>query len=253
MAVRSSALRWLLAVPIALLLLYTVLCLSLYLTGTRHLPDRLEPTAWRATPGLRAQLLQVEAGMTHGDTLPRLDPLTFVPRMVLDIRRQRPGSADAGGDRLLRSAARMLYFDRGMHARGRSHHLPEIALQIRLSREWTTDRIADTLLAESFYGRCSVGIEQAAHAWFGRPLAELRPQETLALVALLKGPHWYDPDRNPERFRQRYAAVAAQLGHHGGAWSADAVLARRVPAACTGTHARSAGGPGVRAAMEHVR
>lgn len=252
MAVRSSALRWLLAVPIALLLAYTLLCMGFHLAGARHLPDRLEPARWQATPELRAQLLQVQAGMAPGDTVPELHPLTVVPRLVHHIDPRKPDDAFARGWRLLSIAARQRS-PAGLRVRNLDRHGIEIALAIRLSREWTTDQIADTLLAESFYGRCSVGIEQAAHAWFGRPLAELRPQETLALVALLKGPHWYDPDRNPERFRQRYAAVAAQLGHHGGAWSADAVLARRVPAACTGTHARSAGGPGVRAAMEHVR
>lgn len=237
MAVRSSALRWLLAIPLALLLLYTLLCMGLYLAGARHLPDRLEPTAWRSTPQLRAQLLQAEAGMAPQDTIPRLDPLTFVPRVVLDIRRQHPGTA-SGGHRLLTNATRMLYFDRGMHAQGRSHHLPEIALQIRISREWTTEQVADTLLAESFYGRCSSGIERAAHAYFDRPLAQLRPQETLALVALLKGPGWYDLDRNSERFRTRYARLAETLGHRGPDWSVDAALARLAPAACIGTGQR---------------
>lgn len=238
MAVRSAAMRWLLAIPLALIALYTMLCMGLYLAGARHLPDRLEPTAWHATPQLRAQLLQVLAGMAPGETVPRLDPLTFVPRMALEIHSQRPGIGHRGGHRLLLGAARMLYFDRGMHAQGRSHHLPEIALAIRLSREWTTEQVADTLLAESFYGRCSTGIEQAAQAYFGLPAAQLRPQETLALIALLKGPSWYDLDRNPERFRKRYAQLAEQMGHHGPDWSADAALARLTPAACVGTRPR---------------
>jgi hypothetical protein len=253
MAVRSSALRWLLAVSVAILLLYTLLCMGFYLVGARHLPDRLEPARWQATPEVRAQLLQVEAGMAPADTVPRLDPLTFVPRVVLEIRSQRPGTAETGGHRLLINAARMLYFGRGMHAKTHSHHLPEIALRIRLSREWTTEQIADTLLAESHYGRCSVGIDQAAYACFGRPLAQLRRQETLALIALLKGPSWYSLDRTPERFRRRYADVAERLGLHGPDWSADAALARLIAPACTGTHARSLGGPGVRAATPHVR
>jgi len=50
MALRSSALRWLLAIPLALILLYTLLCMGLYFAGARHLPDRLEPTRWKATP-----------------------------------------------------------------------------------------------------------------------------------------------------------------------------------------------------------
>lgn len=234
MALRSSALRWLLAIPLALLLLYTLLCMGLYLASARHLPDRLEPTAWRATPQLRAQFLQVEAGMMPGETVPRLDPLTVVPRLIHHVDPGTPEDAFMRGWRLLSSAARLRSPAR-LRVRNLDRHSVEIALAIRISREWTTDRIADTVLAESFYGRCSFGIEQAAHAWFGRPLARLQPQETLALVALLKWPSGYDPDRNPERFRERYERLTAQLGHRGPAWSAERALARRIPPACTGT------------------
>lgn len=234
MAVRSSAMRWLLAIPLALLLLYTLLCMGLYFASTRHLPDRLEPTAWRATPQLRAQFLQVEAGMMPSDTVPRLDPLTVVPRLIHHIDPDRPDDAFVRGWRLLSSAARQRA-PAHLHVRTMSRHGIQIALGIRISREWTTDRIADTLLAESFYGRCSFGMEQAARAWFGRPLAQLQPQETLALIALLKGPSGYDPDRNPERFRERYERLTAQLGHRGPAWSPEQAFARRIPAACTGT------------------
>lgn len=252
MAVRSSALRWLLAVPLALLLLYTLLCMGFYVAGARHLPDRLEPARWQATPEVRAQLLQVEAGMAPGDTVPRLDPLTFIPRLMYHADPDARDDAFLQRWRLLSSAARQRY-PRHLHIRNASRHGVEIALAIRLSREWTTEQIADTLLAESHYGRCSVGIDQAAYAYFGRPLAQLRPQETLALIALLKGPSWYSLDRNPERFRQRYDAVAERLGHRGPDWSADAALARLMPPACTGTHARSAGGRGRLATTGRVR
>ncbi len=252
MALRSSALRWLLAIPLALLLLYTLLCMGLYLASARHLPDRLEPSAWRATPQLRAQLLQVEAGMAPGDSVPRQDPLTVVPRLIHHVDPGKPDDAFMRGWRLLSSAAR-LRTPPDLRVRNLDRHGIEIALAIRISREWTTDRIADTVLAESYYGRCSFGIEQAAQAWFGRPLARLQPQETLALVALLKWPSGYGHDRHPERLRQRYTDVAARLGLHGPAWSADAALARLIPPACTGTHAGSAGGRGLRATTGLVR
>lgn len=237
MAVRSSALRWLLAVPIALLLAYTLLCMGLYLASARHLPDRLEPTAWRATPELRSQLLQVQAGMGPGDTVPRLHPLTAVPKIIRHIEADKPDEPFLRRWGLLSSAARLRY-PHHLRVRNMSRHGIEIALAIRLSREWTTEQIADTLLAESFYGRCSTGIAQAAQAYFGLPAMQLRPQETLALIALLKGPSWYDLDRNPERFRKRYARLAEQLGHHGPDWSADAALARLTPPACIGTGRR---------------
>lgn len=234
MAVRSSALRWLLAIPLVLLLFYTLLCMGLYLAGARHLPDRLEPAAWRATPQLRAQLLQVEAGMTPYETVPRLHPLTIVPKIIHHIDPDEPDGPFQRRWRLLSSAARQRH-PHHLDLRSAGRHGVQIALAIRISREWTTGQIADTLLAESFYGRCSFGMEQAAHAYFGRPAAQLRPQESLALIALLKGPSGYDPDRNPERFRKRYAQLAENLGQRGPDWSADAALARLTPAACIGT------------------
>lgn len=234
MAVRSSALRWLLGIPFALVLLYTLLCMGFYLAWARDLPDRLEPAAWRATPTLRAQLLQVQAGMAPGDTVPRLHPLTVVPKIIRYVDPDKPDDPFLRRWGLLSGAARQRY-PHHLRVRNLSRHGIEIALAIRLSREWTTEQIADTLLAESFYGRCSFGIERAAHAYFDRPLAQLRPQETLALIALLKGPSWYDPDRNPERFRMRYAQLAERLGHRGPDWSADAALARLTSAACIGT------------------
>jgi membrane peptidoglycan carboxypeptidase len=150
------------------------------------------------------------------------------------------------GYRLVAIAARMRH---PSHLRLRSfgRHMTEIALAIRISREWTTDDIADTLLAESFYGRCSIGIEHASQACFGRPAAQLQPQESLALIALSKGPSGYDLDRNPERFRKRYAQLAEKLGHRGPDWSADAALARLTPATCTGTSLRRTGRAGQRA------
>jgi hypothetical protein len=237
MALRSSAVRWLLAIPLALLLLYSLLCVGFYLAGARHLPDRLEPARWQATPELRAQLLQVQAGMGPGDTVPELHPLTVVPRLIHHIDPSKPDDAFARRWRLLSIAARQRS-PAGLRVRNLDRHGIEIALAIRLSREWTTEQIADTLLAESFYGRCSTGIAQAAEAYFALPATQLRPQETLALIALLKGPSWYDLDRNPGRFRKRYAGLAEQLGHHGPDWSADAALARLTPPACIGTGRR---------------
>jgi hypothetical protein len=246
MAVRSAAMRWLLTIPLALIALYTVLCMAFYIAGARHLPDRLVPSASQAPPEVRAQLLRVEADMAPDDTVPRLHPLTVIPKVLYHVDPGPPRNDFMRGYRLVAIAARMRH---PSHLRLRSfgRHMTEIALAIRISREWTTDDIADTLLAESFYGRCSIGIEHASQAYFGRPAAQLQPQESLALIALRKGPSGYDLDRNPERFRKRYAQLAEKLGHRGPDWSADAALARLTPATCTGTSLRRTGRAGQRA------
>jgi hypothetical protein len=246
MAVRSAAIRWLLAIPLALIALYTVLCMAVYIVGARHQPDRLAPTASQASPGIRAQLLRVEADMAPGDTVPRLHPLTVIPKLLYHGDPGPPRNAFMRGYRLVAIAGRLRHPSH-LRLRSSGRHMAGIALAIRISREWTTDDIADTLLAESVYGRCSIGIEQAAPAYFGRPATQLRPQESLALIALLKGPSGYDPDRNPERFRKRYAQLAEQPGHRGPAWSVDAALARLTPAACLGMRPGRTGRAGQRA------
>ena len=77
-----------------------------------------------------------------------------------------------------------------------------------------------------------IGIEAAAKFYFGVPLAELQPQESLALIALLKGPSWFDPFCNRERFEQRYAQTVEKLGKTGPEWSAAAALSRLRPIGC---------------------
>ena len=69
-----------------------------------------------------------------------------------------------------------------------------------------------TVLAEAGFGRNARGIEQAAQAWYGRPLADLVPEERLLLIALMKGPSYYDPACRPERFADRYRRLATKAG-----------------------------------------
>ncbi len=51
------------------------------------------------------------------------------------------------------------------------------------------------------------GMGLGAQFLFGRPLEELEPHQLATLVALLKGPSWYDPRRRPERAMERRNTV----------------------------------------------
>ena len=79
-----------------------------------------------------------------------------------------------------------------------------------VSRHWSRDQVLDTLLDQSWFGRDAKGIESAAVAYYGVPAAELRPEESLALVTLMRGPSYYDPSCRPERFAHRYWLAAAK-------------------------------------------
>ncbi len=89
-------------------------------------------------------------------------------------------------------------------------------MAVKVSRQWTRDQAVNTILAESWFsGDRSrnevIGIEAAAAFYFGVPPAELQPQESLALIALLKGLSWFDPFCNRERFEKRYAQTVEKL------------------------------------------
>lgn len=232
----SASLRWpqwALVVLIGLLLTGIALCFGIYAWGARFIPDDIPASSYRAPDAIRDQYLAVEAdGAT---SIRKLNPVTFWIDFLVSTRQfpEQPPPEQI----LLYRATRVAQFK---HSRARTqgeHHVASIALAVKVSRQWTRDQAVNTILAESWFsgggGRKDViGIEAAAEFYFGVPLAELKPQESLALIALLKGPSWYDPFCNRERFGKRYAQTVEKLGKTGPEWSAAAALSRLRPIGC---------------------
>lgn len=227
---RGSA-RWAMRLPAAALLatamLYMALCFGSYVAGARHLPATLAPNPYRAPAAIRAQFLAMDAPTARA--LPRLNPLTWLPHALWEMSGdRRPGDAS----RLLTSTARVVVSRDRDIPRGFDRHLAEIALSIRIGRNWTLDDAANTLLAETRFRRDVIGIESAARSMFGVPADALRPQESLALIALMKAPSHFAPDCRRHRFERRYAHLARKLGHTGPDWTAAAALTRFRPMSC---------------------
>lgn len=103
---------------------------------------------------------------------------------------------------------------------------------VMISREWTFDEVVDTLIGESSYGRGSKGIESASLAYFDVPLSSLQPEETLALLVLLRGPSYYDPVCRRERFEDRYSAVADRLHMDPGRAGLEKATSRMLLSTC---------------------
>ncbi len=59
------------------------------------------------------------------------------------------------------------------------------------------------------------GFGLASHFYFGQPLTELRAPELALLVALVRGPSYYNPRRHPERARARRNRVLDELAAQG--------------------------------------
>ena len=212
--------RALLAILLVLAVLVAGLCFGLHAYGASDLPDDLEPNRYRASSDLRALYLAVEADGI--DDVPRLNPVSVWGYWLWHFsggQRERLGAQL----RLLGHAGHSLVARQEAPQAGAARwHPTNLAATIHVSRQWRLDRMVDTVLAESGFGRNATGIEQAAQAWYGHPLDELVAEERLLLIALLKGPSYYDPACHPDRFAERYRWAIAQVG-----WSdPDAALAR---------------------------
>lgn len=227
----SASLRWphwALVAIIGLLMTFIALCFGIYAWGARFVPDDIPASSYRAPDAIRDQYLAVEAdGATN---IRKLNPVTFWIDFLVSTRQfpEQPPPEQI----LLYRATRFAQFK---HSRARTqgeHHVASIALAVKVGRQWTRDQAVDTILAESGFRKDVIGIEAAAEFYFGVPLAELKPQESLALIALLKGPGLYDPFCNRERFGNRYAQTVEKLGKTGPEWSAAAALSRLRPIGC---------------------
>lgn len=227
----SASLRWphwALVVLIGLLMTFVALCFGIYAWGARFVPDDIPASSYRASDAIRDQYLAVEAN--GATSLRKLNPVTF---WVDHFMSTRQFSIPPPPEQiLLYQATRVAELKYGRARSMLDHHLSSIPFAIKISRQWTRDQAVNTILAESGFRKDVIGIEAAAEFYFGIPLAELKPQESLALIALLRGPSWYDPFCNRERFGKRYAQTVEKLGKTGPEWSAAAALSRLRPIGC---------------------
>ncbi|HWL06046.1 MAG TPA: transglycosylase domain-containing protein [Xanthobacteraceae bacterium] len=87
----------------------------------------------------------------------------------------------------------------------------ELILAPRLERVLSKEKILELYLNSIYFGRGAWGIELAAQGFFGKPAKDLSLNEGAFLAGLVKGPGYYNPDRFPDRARQRFAYVLERM------------------------------------------
>jgi penicillin-binding protein 1C len=93
--------------------------------------------------------------------------------------------------------------------------LVEFFQALRLERELSKDEILEIYLNKAPFGGNVRGVGAAAAIYFGKRPSELTLGESAVLVALLRGPSVYRPDRWPERARVRRDMVLGILRNKG--------------------------------------
>ena len=91
----------------------------------------------------------------------------------------------------------------------------EMIVASRLENTLSKNDILELYINSVYLGRGSWGIEMAARSYFGKSAKDLTLPEGAMLAGLLKGPSFYNPDRHPDRAKERLAYVLGRMQEDG--------------------------------------
>ena len=91
----------------------------------------------------------------------------------------------------------------------------EMIVASRLESLLSKDEILELYLNSIYLGRGAWGIELAARNFFGKSAKDLTVTEGAQLAGLAKGPNFFNPERHPERAKERLAYVLGRMQEDG--------------------------------------
>jgi penicillin-binding protein 1A len=97
----------------------------------------------------------------------------------------------------------------------------EMIIASRLESLLSKDDILELYLNTIYLGRGAWGIELAAHNFFGKSAKDLTLAEGATLAGLAKGPNYFNPERHPDRARERLMYVLGRMQADGVTTAAD--------------------------------
>jgi penicillin-binding protein 1B len=135
-----------------------------------------------------------------------------------------------GGSTLTQQLAKNMFLS---PKRTISRKLLEVPTAISLERHLTKEQLLELYLNEVYLGQEGAvaihGMPEAASAFFGKSLEDLRCDEAATLAGLIKAPSSYNPRRFPERARERRDLVLQKLVEHGHITNGEYALALKRP------------------------
>ena len=164
-----------------------------------HGEDRIVVTPQEVPPLLPAALKAVED--RNFDTHHGIDPMAILRALWIDAR---AGQVEQGGSTLTQQLVKSYFLD---PRRTASRKLREAIMAMALEAHFTKADLMNAYINEIHLGqdgnRAIHGFGLAAQFYFGKPLVELDLAEVATLVAITRGPSYYDPRRHPDRALRR--------------------------------------------------
>ncbi|MBI5472537.1 MAG: PBP1A family penicillin-binding protein [Ignavibacteriae bacterium] len=87
----------------------------------------------------------------------------------------------------------------------------EFITSVQIERRFTKEEILEFYFNVVYFGRGSYGINSASQVFFGKPPSQLSLAQVATLIAMLKGPAYYDPIHHPDRAIGRRNLVLSQM------------------------------------------
>ncbi|HEV2286915.1 MAG TPA: penicillin-binding protein 1B [Steroidobacteraceae bacterium] len=194
-----------------------------------HGEDRIVLTPQEVPPLLPAALKAVED--RRFDSHRGIDPQAILRALWVDAR---AGQIEQGGSTLTQQLVRS-YFLSSRQTLGRK--LREAIMAVALDAHFTKDDLMNAYINEIFLGqdgnRAIHGFGLASQFYFGKPLSELDLPEIALLVAVVRGPSYYDPRRHADRVLARRNLVLKELAEQRVVSEAEAADAARRPLGVT--------------------
>lgn len=196
-----------------------------------HLEDRLVARLVDVPPLLTKTLIAVEDRDFYHHF--GLDLGAIARAMVANVM---AGRVVQGGSTLTQQLVKNLFLT---SERSLVRKLNEAIMAGLLEWHYSKDEILEAYINEVYLGqdgaRAIHGFALASQFYFERRLSELRSDQLALLVALVKGPSYYEPRQNPQRAKDRRDLVLTQLREGGVLSTAATTEAQTRPLDVTAT------------------
>ena len=151
-----------------------------------------------------------------------VDPVAVV-RAALSHASGGPG---IGGSTITQQVAKNLLVG---NERSLARKIREALLAMRMDRDVGKERVLEIYLNEIYLGLGAYGVDEAARTYFGKPMADLRPEEAALLAGMPKAPSAFNPVRNPARALERRNYVLRRMEEDGVVTPAARAAAEATP------------------------
>jgi penicillin-binding protein 1B len=176
-----------------------------------HGEDRIVVSPDQVPPLLPEALKAVED--RKFDSHHGIDPLAILRAVFINVR---AGQVEQGGSTLTQQLVKSYFLDSRRTLRRKAE---EAVMAVILESRFDKADIMNAYINEIYLGqdgqRAIHGFGLASQFYFGKPLAELGLPEIALMVAIVRGPSYYDPRRHPERALARRNLVLRVLADRG--------------------------------------